>query len=407
MLSIEHVRARRDRERLVLVPLSEAKRLRALEIGAWLLDAVGPHLGATRDEISDAFARVQVAPNERRLALGLTKLVEDDCEFQQLDQADPLAIRSQVFLRAASERRAATPVAPFSRSETLQRSALELQISEARLEEALYADLRGAHRLIQVPKLNAPELIALYEQAQVQAVLLRAVQVVARVQCKSTDTYRSLFHKLKFRRLLFRLERLPAGDYSIVIDGPYSLFEGVTKYGLELAQVLPALQGCDVLELSARVLWGKTRTPLHFEYRHVSPISDGEPLATLRDEVRSLFQEFQALETPWQVSLAEQILELPGVGTCVPDLVFSHRDSSPAVHLEMLGYWSRDAVFRRLELVERGLGRPVLFVAGSRLRVSEALFDGDEPAALYVYRGKPSARAVERKLDAIRQQLVR
>lgn len=406
MLSPEHVLSRTSGERLLLLPLSEKRRLRALEIGAALLACAEAELGRTRDRLEAAFAAVEVTPSERRLASGLTKLIEDACIFQELDSLDSARIRSQVFARAAARRREASPLAPFFRAEVLEESARTLDMTEAGLEEALYADLRGNHRLLETPAFDARALVARYEQAQVQAVLLRAVEVLARVKCREPETYRQLFRKLKFRRLLYHLEKLPSGDYSIQIDGPYSLFEAVTKYGLELALLVPALEACDVLELSAKVLWGKSRTPLRFEYRHVSPSSAGGGGESLRDDVKDLLEQFQALETPWQVALAEEILELPGVGTCVPDLVFRHPRSDVPIHLEVLGYWSRDAVFRRVELVEQGLGRPVLFVAGARLRVSEELLEGEELAGLYIHRGKPSARAVERKLNAIHERIV-
>jgi predicted nuclease of restriction endonuclease-like RecB superfamily len=70
------------------------------------------------------------------------------------------------------------------------------------------------------------------------------------------------------------------------------------------------------------------------------------------------------------------------------------------VYLELMGYWSRDAVFRRVELVERGLEERIVFALSSKLRVSEQVLDS-EHAALYVFRGKPSARAVEQKLNEV------
>jgi hypothetical protein len=71
------------------------------------------------------------------------------------------------------------------------------------------------------------------------------------------------------------------------------------------------------------------------------------------------------------------------------------------VHFEALGYWSRDAAWRRVELAKAGLSRPILFAVSSRLRVSEAVLDDVETAALYVYKGVMSPRAVERKLDEL------
>jgi hypothetical protein len=69
--------------------------------------------------------------------------------------------------------------------------------------------------------------------------------------------------------------------------------------------------------------------------------------------------------------------------------------------VEILGFWSRDAVFRRIEAAERGMRERVLFVVSSRLRVSEELLDGVEAASLYVYKGKINVAALLRKAEAM------
>ena len=106
------------------------------------------------------------------------------------------------------------------------------------------------------------------------------------------------------------------------------------------------------------------------------------------------------MKTPWTVEIAHALLELPGVGLCVPDLVFTHRDDGQRVYFEVLGYWSREAVWRRVDLVNAGLPQPIVFAVSSRLRVSEEVLDGELPGQLYVYKGAISARAVEERLDA-------
>ena len=251
MLSPDHVRVRRDGDRLLLQELSAKTRARALELGEQLLAATQAHHGKTRSELAQAFSLIELKPSERRLVEGLKKLVEDATEFEQIAVAEPAALRSEVFMRAAAARRAATLEAPFDRSAVLAESAAALGLELDALEPALYADLRGAHRLIAPPLLDAASLVAEYESAQVKALLLRAVSVVADVRCANPDGYRALFQKLKFRQLLFQLEPLSDGGYRVTIDGPFSLFEAVTKYGLELALTLPALEACDVLELTA------------------------------------------------------------------------------------------------------------------------------------------------------------
>lgn len=386
---------------MVLKPFTDAKRRRAVEIAARLLEKANALCGACRDQVDEALRTVELAPAERRLAEGLMKLIEDASEFEQPAGVEPAALRSDLFVRATEARRRATLDAPFSREQVLAEAGAPNGLSAAAVEEALYSDLRGAQRLVKAPAFGPEALVFAYERAEVQAVLLRAVEVVARVQCRSPEAYRVLFQKLKFRQLLYRLEERAEGGYSITIDGPFSLFEAVTKYGLELALSLPALEACDVLDLSAVVLWGKTRTRLRFEYHHVSAAGRGAAEVWVRNEVQTLLDEFGTLGSAFDARIAEKVLDLPGVGLCVPDLVFQRRGGGAPIYLELLGYWSREAVFRRLELARAGLEAPVLFAASSRLRVSEAVLDDDEPPTLYVFRGKPSARAVERKLEAL------
>jgi predicted nuclease of restriction endonuclease-like RecB superfamily len=229
-----------------------------------------------------------------------------------------------------------------------------------------------------------------YDMAQYQAVLLRAVHVTAHVVCHSPAQYRALFRALKFRRLLHVIHPEPGG-YRIEIDGPFSLFESVTKYGLQLALIFPVLRMCDSLRLVADIRWGKTRQALRFEYEQdTSAVS--EQSESVSEEVAQLIAGLKRLEGSFQVSVNEELLELPGVGLCVPDLVF-HKGTEK-VYLEVMGYWSRDALWKRIELAQAGLPHCILFAASSRLRVSEEVLEPTERAALYVYKGTMNAKAV-------------
>ena len=82
---------------------------------------------------------------------------------------------------------------------------------------------------------------------------------------------------------------------------------------------------------------------------------------------------------------------------CVPDLVFKR--GRKRVYLEVLGFWSRDAVWKRVELVEKGMKQRVIFAVPSKLRVSEAVLPDELPGSLYVYKGVMSAKAIEERLE--------
>jgi uncharacterized protein len=213
----------------------------------------------------------------------------------------------------------------------------------------------------------------------------------------SPGATRALFHRLKFLRLLHTIARTDEG-HQLVIDGPFSLFESVTKYGLQLALVVPMLEACEAWSLVADIRWGADRTPLTFRLRGGAKTADLSR-APLADEAATLMASFKRLGSGWNVARATSILELAGVGLCVPDLVFER--GGMKIHLEIMGYWSREAVWRRVELVEKGLTSPVLFAVNSRLRVSEEVLPSDAASGLYVYKARMNASAVAERLDAL------
>lgn len=416
MLTADLVNARRRGNVLHVTALDAQARERAAALAEVFLALARDHVGRTREELEEAWGAVEVDARDRRLADGLRKLVEDRCALDAEATFDPEALRRDLFLRAAAARRAGT----FDRAAILEEVATVHVRAPADLERDMYADLREAQVLQGIEPTTAALLVETYDLGQAQAVLLRAVRVTVEVTCATPGAYRALFQKLKFLRLMHAIQPADEGGYRIDIDGPYSLFESVTKYGLQLALALPVIREADQWKLQADVRWGKERAPLVFQLeggerrprrKKRPPTEDARPAtedapappdeSSLPDEVAALLRGLRALDTPWAVTPAAAILDLPGVGLCVPDLTFRHRDSGAAVHLEVLGFWSRAAVWRRVDLVEQGLGEKIVFAVSQRLRVSEEVLGDDHPAALYVYKGVMSARAVLAKVEAL------
>ena len=400
MLTADLVHARRQKGELKLVALKPDQRARALALATQLHEIARAHVGFTREELEDAWAAIPVAARERKLADGLRKLVEDGLELEVAALEEPVALRREIFELAARRRRELTDEGAFEREAVLREVAAARELDPADVERGLYADLRSAHVLREV-KSAAPEaIVAGYDLEQARAVLLRAARVTLRVKGASPGALRTLFRKLKFLRLLHTIQHEKGGVIRVDIDGPFSMFESVTKYGLSLALALPALTACGAWKLEADVRWGHARTPLLFKMEGDAGEGSDVP-ERLPDEVQALLERFEARESAWSVARAEEILELPGVGLSIPDLAFTHRESGEVVLLEVLGFWSRDAVWKRVELVQAGLPQKVLFAVSSRLRVSEAVLDDDLPGALYVYKGAMSAPQIEKKLDLL------
>jgi predicted nuclease of restriction endonuclease-like RecB superfamily len=227
-----------------------------------------------------------------------------------------------------------------------------------------------------------------------RAVMLRAVSAVCTVRSRDAGSVRHFLRVLKFHKLLFEVEATGEGVFVVRVDGPFSLFESVTKYGLGFAMLLPALEALEAYELEADVLWGKERTRLVFRRSGGLGAGSASPSApAVSDEARKLLEALAPLCEAEGLSVepCAELLALPGVGVIVPDLVLKRgRDR---VFVELLGFWSRDAVWKRVELVEAGLSERVVFCASERLRVREAVLD-DDRASLYVWKGVPQPKKV-------------
>lgn len=397
MLTADLVSARRRGTDLILAKLDAAARARAVALAGQLIRLFQDHIGRSREEVESAVAAVETLPREVRVKDGLCKLLDDRATWGVPGGLDPEEVRRDVFLHATAVRAALTPGRRFERGDILGAIATARGAPTATIEQALYADLRGAALLADLELISAPALVDVYERGQAQAVLLRAVRIQVGVECASPGAARALFRRLKFLGLLHTIAPAEKG-YTIVIDGPLSLFDAVTKYGQKMAMVLPVLEGCPRWTLEADIRWGKMRTPLTFRaaggQAAESPVDPPLP-----DAITDLLQRFSELGTGWTARANERVLDLPGVGLCIPDLVFTR--AGERIFFEALGFWSRDAVFRRVDLVERGLRHKMLFAVSSRLRVSQELLDENASSALYVYKGTMSARTVAEHLDRL------
>ena len=400
MLTADLVRARRRGDELKLSPLDKDGRAEALELGKTLLALAEAHLGKTRAELEEVIDAVVGGGKDRKLAEGLAKLVWDRCELAEAVPIDPEELRHDVFTVSQAMWSHTGEGEPFNRAAVMQAVADARGMSVDDVERGLYADLREAHVVTEVARISPVRLVEAYELAQGQAVLLRAVRVTVDIKAAHPGAYRTLFKKLKFLRLLYTIAPRAKGGYRLELDGPFSMFESSTRYGLALALALPAIRELDHWSLDAEVRWGTERRALRCKLEGMGePDAGADPHVS--DEVQALIAAIAEAGSPWQAKASTALLDLPGHGVCVPDLTLTHAASGAEVHVEVMGYWSRDAVWRRVELVEAGLDYHVVFAVGQHLRVSEAALDGGEAGALYVYKRTMSAKALLDRVAAV------
>lgn len=402
MLTGDLVRARRKGENLTPAYLRGPGRERLLPYAESLIAALQGLVGERRDAIDEALDELHHGARDRVTVLGLRKLCEDRSTYGMEPGPPPEDVRRAVFFAASRAHQALGVRDRFDRGAVLAQVGAELGVSPEALDARLFADLRGEERLLAFDAPTPSELLERYDVALAQATLFRATKVVLRVEGESPARYRALFRSARFHGLLHLVEGSAERGYTITLDGPMSLFEASSRYGVRLAMFLPAVLACRAFHLRAELAWGKAREPAIFTITPADElVPHAAPEAPLAPELADLCEAFARLRSPWKPAPNDRVLALPGEAVVVPDLVFRHEASGREVYFEHFGPWCRDAVFRRVEALKRGLGAPLLLAGPKELRASEELLSPSDGGCLYIYRATLSARAVHERLDAL------
>ncbi len=410
MLTVEHIRAFRRGKDITLTPLWGLSPAQAILLLDDLVAVAVEHHGRTRGELVAALNDVVVEEKLQRAVRGASKLILDQCDFAERDDIDPPALRDALYRRAAAVRR--DPTLTFDKDAVVVEVAAVAGLEVDVFLAGLYADLDEA-RLVDAAALrdtSGAVLLPIWERAEQQALLLRAAKVVIEVEARPGEL-RALLRTMKLFQLLFEVEPLtdkegePVG-VRLVVDGPMSLFSSSLRYGMKLALLLPKVLACRVHRLQAEVVLKKGNAPARYSLsgKHSADVSSDDD-TTLSPTVKALLDDLPGklagVLLGAKVELSSDVLAVAGVGACVPDLVITLKKGKRRLYVEVLGFWSRDAVFKRIELVKAAPTRmPVLFCISDRLRVSEDALQS-EHAALLTFKGTLSAKKVAERLQEL------
>jgi hypothetical protein len=400
LLTSELIKVRRRGGKIVPAYLPPKQVEAVLPLCESLIGVFTSAQGSSMAALEDAVKDVSESETDRQLVAGLVKLLRDRCDFEPTSDLDPIELRAEVFELASRKRKELGIRDAFDRDDVVASCAAAHDVAPADLESMLFSDLPGAQTLQLVRPITAIELLQRYNLALAQGVLLRATRVIIDLAPTTAPRCRQLFRAMKFRRLMHQISGSPKQGYRIVLDGPMSLFESTQRYGWQLALFLPVLVAMDGWTLEAELKWGKDRSPASFA------LSDKDGLVSYyrRDpveleEIGALVETFSRLSCPWQVRRASRIFQVKGKSVFVPDLVFEHDETKDKVYLEAFGYWSRESVFDRVELLERGFSERFILALSKKLRVSPEVATGEFPGRILVYANAISANTVLRMLD--------
>jgi predicted nuclease of restriction endonuclease-like RecB superfamily len=354
-----------------------------------------------RGAIEEALELRTSAHRSRKALAGLARLLLDAATFEEPSGLDPVTVRAAVFRRARERGPLALEGDALGRptaAQVLAEVAVELNTTAAELEHALYADLREQQLLIRADPPTPEALLHRYNVALVQAVLLRAWEVEVTLTQPDVPRVRQLLRRAKFHQLMVRA-RWEGPDLHLLLDGPASVLQQSNRYGLQLAQFFPAIPlHTGAWRMVARLSWEAGGPPVTLELSQA-------------DGLRSHLADTGAWQTPEQAHFAERWAALGDTGwtlddqttpipldhrtLVLPDFSF-HRDGRTA-HLDIIGYWRKDWLERRLDALRQHTPGNYVLAVSKRLGAASEAAQG-LPGEVITFAQVVPARAV---LDAV------
>lgn len=386
MLTGKLVRVRHARNKLVPLYLDAADR-GWLGVAEQLLLAFRGAPGHTRGEVWGELEEV-VGEGPRTLVhQGLAELLEDRCEFEVTADHPPEELRDAAFRAAVAHRQKVGGA--FDRAAVLAEVGAALALAPGQVEQSLFADLKDERRVLTFTDCSPEYLLNRYNVALAQAVLLRSAAMECRVWGETPARFRQLFRAVKFHRLICTIREGSGNSYTLAVDGPLSLFSATTKYGMQLAQFLPALLHCKAFDLRAEVRWGSERKEKQFALSSVDGVRSHLPDFGVYTppELKMFAESFAAKVSGWELHEEPHPVNLPD-GVWVPDFRLVHLASGKEVYVELYGFWRRGDVEALHKRLAKHLPGKFVLCVGEQLRTDEA-DDAAFGAGVYRYKRTP------------------
>ncbi|MEO5364854.1 MAG: DUF790 family protein [Magnetococcus sp. WYHC-3] len=358
-------------------------------------------IGQSSEDLAELATPVVNAFRSPQIAKGINKLLQDRCTFAQAEEGLE-DWRQQVFAQVG---RLAPDPQLNDLSAFRQAVGAALGMDPDRLGERLYADLPLRLPLEAFRNITADEVLERYNLAQVQGLLLRALDLEVTLTETDVGRRRVLLGQMRFQRLLGRIHSSGDNALRLSLSGPLSLFEQTQKYGLQLALFFPWLCLQPHWKLSARIRLVPNRTDMLELDESCGLTASCVRTRQYRPEEFRLFAEtFAAHADGWSLDEEPPILEGNGGRLIVPDYSF-HRGGQ-TFHLELFHRWHQGGLEERLQ-ENAGAWRDDLLIGVERaLARQKSLATRLEQLSWFATRGLlfrdfPQPKAVVKQLNLL------
>ncbi|WP_373526952.1 DUF790 family protein [Nostoc sp.] len=374
----------------------------AIELINYFQSAVGKTQGVLERQLTD----FEGDSTDYRVKRGLAYILKSSfCTFEVVSPLEPQMLRERVFSLAAKSvsSRESTQVTLSKVADELTQE-LEREVLLEQVRNGLYADLSENKILTVFDAPIAPDLLNRYNLSQVQGVFYKASQLVLNAHRNVPGEYKLLFRYLKLFQLMAYIEGDADHGFTITIDGPTSLFNSSTRYGLAIAKLIPALLHVTRWSLSSILktrdaytdTWKTGRFTLNSECGLVSHYPPGKPYDSMLEA--SFADKWDALKSGWALEREVDLIPIPG-SVMIPDFRLVHPDGRTFL-LEIVGYWRPEYLQKKFSQVRRAGRDDLILAISERLNLEKAGVKlNDVPARIVWFKDKLLPKAVLAVMD--------
>ncbi|MDM9586222.1 MULTISPECIES: DUF790 family protein [unclassified Nostoc] len=374
----------------------------AIELINYFQSAVGKTQGVLERQLTD----FEGDSTDYRVKRGLAYILKSSfCTFEVVSPLEPQMLRERVFSLAAKSvsSRESTQVTLSKIADELTQE-LEREVLLEQVRNGLYADLSENKILTVFDAPTAPDLLNRYNLSQVQGVFYKASKLVLNAHRNVPGEYKLLFRYLKLFQLMAYIEGDADHGFTITIDGPTSLFNPSTRYGLAIAKLIPALLHVTKWSLSSILQtrdaytnsWKTGRFTLNSECGLVSHYPPGKPYDSMLEA--SFADKWDALKSGWALEREVDLIPIPG-SVMIPDFRLVHADGRTFL-LEIVGYWRPEYLQKKFSQVRRAGRDDLILAISERLNLEKAGVKlNDVPARIVWFKDKLLPKAVLAVMD--------
>ena len=382
--------------------LDEKHLALATELITFFQETVGKTQGILERQLAD----FEGDTTDYRMQRGLAHILKSSfCNFEVVSPLEPPMLRERVFALAAKSipSRETTQVTLSKIADELSQE-LEREVLPVQVQDGLYADLAENKILTSFDAPTATDLLNRYNLSQVQGVFYKASQLILNAHRNVPGEYKLLFRYLKLFQLMAYIEGDADHGFTITIDGPTSLFNASTRYGLAIAKLVPALLHVTRWSLAATLQtrdfytneWKTGRFTLNSECGLVSHYPPGKPYDSMLEA--SFADKWDALKSDWVLEREVDLIPIPG-SVMIPDFRLVHPDGRSFL-LEIVGYWRPEYLQKKFAQVRCADCDNLILAISERLNLEKAGVKlNDVPARLIWFKDKLLPKAVLAVID--------